>query len=356
MLQRRARPRPHLQRRVHGAQPVGGAVALRRRPHHARRPRHDDPVVVAQHDRRRRPADGRDRRPAGWARRAAAGHPARRRSRPVVEWVKSRHPVYETPITLTPQHTVGDALGLIHKRAHGAVIVVDDDGRPVGIFTEHDAAGFDRFTQLQHVMSSELVTRRRRRRPGEGVRAADAERVARSRRSSTPTGGCSAASRARARCARRSTARPSTPTAGCWSPSRSASTAIPVDQAPRRSPRWASTCSSSTPPTATRPRMLEVVEAGARGVPGHADRRRQRRHRRRHARAHRGRRRHRQGRRRARRDVHDADDDRRRPAAVLGGGRVRRRGRAGSASTSGPTAACATRATSRWRWPAGRPA
>ncbi len=76
----------------------------------------------------------------------------------VVGFVKSCHPVFETPITLTPNHTIGDALGLIHKRSHGAVVVVDADGHPVGVFTERDAAGFDRFTQLQNVMSSELVT------------------------------------------------------------------------------------------------------------------------------------------------------------------------------------------------------
>ena len=75
----------------------------------------------------------------------------------VVDHVKSRHPVFETPITLSPHHTVGDALGLIHKRAHGAVVVVDDD-RPVGIFTEHDAIGFDRFTQLQHVARHDIIT------------------------------------------------------------------------------------------------------------------------------------------------------------------------------------------------------
>ena len=76
----------------------------------------------------------------------------------VVDFVKTRHPVFETPITLSPQHTVGDALSLIHKRAHGAVIVVDEDNRPVGIFTEGDAIGFDRFTQLRNVMSRELVS------------------------------------------------------------------------------------------------------------------------------------------------------------------------------------------------------
>jgi IMP dehydrogenase len=76
----------------------------------------------------------------------------------VIGWVKTRHPVFETPITLSPSNTVGDALGLIHKRAHGAVIVIDGDGSPIGVFTEHDAVGFDRFTQLQHVMSVELDT------------------------------------------------------------------------------------------------------------------------------------------------------------------------------------------------------
>ena len=76
----------------------------------------------------------------------------------VVDFVKTRHPVFETPSTLSPQHTVGDALSLIHKRAHGAVIVVDEDNRPAGIFTEGDAAGFDRFTQLRNVMSRELVS------------------------------------------------------------------------------------------------------------------------------------------------------------------------------------------------------
>ncbi len=37
-------------------------------------------------------------------------------------------------------------------------MVVDDGDRPLGVFTEQDAAGFDRFTQLHNVMSRELVT------------------------------------------------------------------------------------------------------------------------------------------------------------------------------------------------------
>lgn len=74
----------------------------------------------------------------------------------VVDYVKSRHAIFETPITLGPTDTLGEALSLVHKRAHGAVVVLDD-GKPVGIFTEHDAAGFDRFTQLKNVMNPDIV-------------------------------------------------------------------------------------------------------------------------------------------------------------------------------------------------------
>jgi IMP dehydrogenase len=75
-----------------------------------------------------------------------------------VRYVKSRHPVYETPITLQPTQTVQEAFNLIHKRAHGVVVVVDGDDKPVGIFSEHDGAGVDRFTQLSRVMSTDVLS------------------------------------------------------------------------------------------------------------------------------------------------------------------------------------------------------
>ncbi|MGP4003378.1 GuaB1 family IMP dehydrogenase-related protein [Streptomyces sp. 8N706] len=74
----------------------------------------------------------------------------------VVSWVKQRHLVLDTPIMLAPHATVADALSLLPKRAHGAGVVVED-GRPVGIVTEHDLTGVDRFTQLTEVMSRELL-------------------------------------------------------------------------------------------------------------------------------------------------------------------------------------------------------
>jgi IMP dehydrogenase len=71
----------------------------------------------------------------------------------VVAWIKERHAVYDTPITLHPTDTVSDALALLPKRAHGAVVVVDGD-KPVGVVTEADCAEVDRFTQLSAIMSA----------------------------------------------------------------------------------------------------------------------------------------------------------------------------------------------------------
>src|ERR1700674_1210504 len=46
----------------------------------------------------------------------------------VISWVKSRDLVHDTPLTLGPTATTGHALSLLPKRAHGAIVVVDDDG------------------------------------------------------------------------------------------------------------------------------------------------------------------------------------------------------------------------------------
>jgi IMP dehydrogenase len=74
----------------------------------------------------------------------------------VIASVKARHTFFETPITLTLKETVADAASLIHKRAHGAIVIVDGT-KPVGIVTEDDLAGVDRFTQLSQVMTQELT-------------------------------------------------------------------------------------------------------------------------------------------------------------------------------------------------------
>jgi IMP dehydrogenase len=71
--------------------------------------------------------------------------------------IKSADTTFDTPVTLTPEHTVRDAMSLIHKRAHGAVVIVDEKHRPIGIFTEEDAAGKDIFTPLIQAATGNVV-------------------------------------------------------------------------------------------------------------------------------------------------------------------------------------------------------
>jgi IMP dehydrogenase len=71
--------------------------------------------------------------------------------------IKNAHPIYDTAITLGPDATVGEALALLPKRAHGALVVLDGE-KPVGVVTDADCHGVDRFSQLHQVMSVDLLT------------------------------------------------------------------------------------------------------------------------------------------------------------------------------------------------------
>ncbi len=78
--------------------------------------------------------------------------------REVVSWVKARHLVHDTPITLRPDATVAEALTLIPKRAHRAAVVVDEEGRPLGVLSEKACGDVDRFSQVRDVMVANPVT------------------------------------------------------------------------------------------------------------------------------------------------------------------------------------------------------
>lgn len=69
--------------------------------------------------------------------------------------VKGSHTVYDTAVRVAPNTTVGEAMSLLPKRAHGMVVVVED-GRPIGTLTEVDSAQVDRFAQVHEVMSTEF--------------------------------------------------------------------------------------------------------------------------------------------------------------------------------------------------------
>jgi IMP dehydrogenase len=74
----------------------------------------------------------------------------------VVAHVKAKDPVVETPVVVGPHDTVSTTLTLLGKRAHGAAVVVEE-GRPVGIVTEADCTGVDRFTQVGRVMATDIT-------------------------------------------------------------------------------------------------------------------------------------------------------------------------------------------------------
>lgn len=74
-----------------------------------------------------------------------------------VDFVKTRDLVVDTPVQLSPDDSVSDALALLHKRAHGAAVVVADE-RPVGLVTEASCAGVDRFARVRDVALTDFVT------------------------------------------------------------------------------------------------------------------------------------------------------------------------------------------------------
>ncbi|WP_152186035.1 GuaB1 family IMP dehydrogenase-related protein [Segeticoccus rhizosphaerae] len=74
-----------------------------------------------------------------------------------IDYVKSRHPVFETPITIDPESPVAEVLALLGKRSHRAAVVLEE-GRPVGIITERDCLDVDRFARVGDVMTREIVT------------------------------------------------------------------------------------------------------------------------------------------------------------------------------------------------------
>ena len=148
--------------------------------------------------------------------------------RDVTAWIKGRHPVLETPVTLAPTDTVIDALHLMGKRPHGAVVVVDDVRRTVtGVVRGGRLRGPGPFrvTGLRHPRTSRWCSTPTLDGVSGGGSAADAAQALRRAFEAMDAAGptsprCSdgghwpACSPVRAPCAPRSTGRPWTTRAG----------------------------------------------------------------------------------------------------------------------------------------------
>ena len=244
--------RPDVRRRLHGAEPQRRRLAAGRGPQLPGRHGHHHPAGRRQHDRHRRPPDGRDRGPPRRPRGHPAGHPDRGRHRRRLLGQepppRAGHPDRAGPAP-DRRRRAGPAAQARAQRRRGR-----RRGRPAG--RRRHRRRPDRRRPLHPARGRHVpgpAAARRRHRPARGLqpprRGQPPLRPGRRRR----TAGSPASSPARAPCAPRCTPPPSTRRAGCGSPPPSASTATSRARPSSCSTR-ASTRSSSTPRTATRSR------------------------------------------------------------------------------------------------------
>lgn len=76
----------------------------------------------------------------------------------IVEHIKAAPVHFDTPLVVTPEATLRDVQGIIRKRAHGMVVVVDSDHRPLGVVAHSDLRDRDQYTTVADVMSADLLT------------------------------------------------------------------------------------------------------------------------------------------------------------------------------------------------------
>ena len=76
----------------------------------------------------------------------------------IVRHIKAADARYDTPLHVLPRATVRDVEGILRKRAHGMVVVVDDGHRPIGIVAPADLRDRDQYQEVERVMQRKVVT------------------------------------------------------------------------------------------------------------------------------------------------------------------------------------------------------
>ena len=76
----------------------------------------------------------------------------------IVKHIHSADPRYDTPLAVSPRATLRDVQGIIRKRSHDLVVVVDEERRPVGVVTHAALRDRDQYTPASLLMSQRLVT------------------------------------------------------------------------------------------------------------------------------------------------------------------------------------------------------
>jgi IMP dehydrogenase len=75
----------------------------------------------------------------------------------IIAHIRAADPRYDTPLAVSPKATLRDVQGIIRKRSHDLVVVVDDEQRPLGILTQANLDS-DQYTPVSQLMSPRVVT------------------------------------------------------------------------------------------------------------------------------------------------------------------------------------------------------
>jgi len=76
----------------------------------------------------------------------------------IVKHIHAADPRYDTPLSVTPRATLRDVQGIIRKRSHDMVVIVDEERRPLGIVTHSSLRDRDQYTPVSQLMSKRLAT------------------------------------------------------------------------------------------------------------------------------------------------------------------------------------------------------
>jgi IMP dehydrogenase len=75
----------------------------------------------------------------------------------IISHIKAADPRYDTPLSVSPRATLRDVQGIIRKRSHDLVVVVDEEQRPIGIVTQANLDS-DQYTPVSSLMARRVVT------------------------------------------------------------------------------------------------------------------------------------------------------------------------------------------------------
>ena len=76
----------------------------------------------------------------------------------IVRHIHAADARYDTALAVSPRATLRDVQGIIRKRSHDMVVVIDDEHRPLGIVTQADLRDRDQYVPAERLMSQRLIT------------------------------------------------------------------------------------------------------------------------------------------------------------------------------------------------------